>query len=313
MYSWTQALFDYGRGPTDRLAALVYCRDDLPRRLQRRERLRNASGILPKLTLNMCQPLEKTLADLRRYRPDFLGGYPGVLLRLAQMADRRHRRAIRPRVIWVGGEVLTDQMRRGISDVFGGRVYNCYASEEFKLVGWECTETGELHVLDDNVIVEVLRDGRPCAPGERGEIVVTGLRSYAMPFIRYRLGDVVTMGSPACACGRPYSTIREIQGRTLDYFTMPDGRLLHPYDIIRPIHSTSDWIWRHQLVQERRDRIVLQAVPRGRPRQDAVQRIEQSVKAVLGPDVEFTVTLVNRLDPDAGGKLRYARSLVGPR
>lgn len=312
MLSWTRPLLCYGRRLRDRLAILIYPRPEVIQRCSRQEQLRNAFGIPPMLIVDMCQPLGQTLAELRRYGPDFLGGYPGVLLRLAEMADHRDRSAIRPRVIWVGGEVLTETMRRGISRTFGCRVYDCYASEEFRLIAWECRETGELHVLDENVIVEVLKDGRPAEPGETGEVVATGLHSYAMPFIRYRLGDVATMGSTPCACGLPCSTIREVQGRTIDYFTLPRGRLLHPYEIIRAMHQTADWIWGHQLVQERTDRVVLHAVPRGSPPQGAVGRLERAVKEILGPGVEFSVALVGTLEPGAGGKLRYARSLLAP-
>jgi phenylacetate-CoA ligase len=56
------------------------------------------------------------------------------------------------------------------------------------------------------VLLEVLADGRPAAAGERGEVSVTLLHSYAMPILRYRLGHHATRGGP-CACGAPYSTI----------------------------------------------------------------------------------------------------------
>ena len=82
-------------------------------------------------------------------------------------------------------------MRRHITETFAAPVFNLYASNEFNVIAWECQETGELHTCDDGVIIEVLKDGRPAAAGERGEVVGTNLHSFAMPLIRFRLGDII--------------------------------------------------------------------------------------------------------------------------
>ncbi len=89
-----------------------------------------------------------------------------------------------------------------------------------------------LTTLSVNSGLGFTKDGRPAAPGERGEVVLTALHSFAMPFIRFRLGDIVTKGDSHCACGQPFATIRSVQGRMFDYFPLPDGRLVHPYEII---------------------------------------------------------------------------------
>jgi phenylacetate-CoA ligase len=77
-------------------------------------------------------------------------------------------------------------------------------------MAWECRHSGDLHTCDDGVLIEVLVDGRPAEPGERGEVVVTNLHAYAMPFIRYRIGDVATREAP-CGCGAPFAAIGEIR------------------------------------------------------------------------------------------------------
>ena len=83
--------------------------------------------------------------------------------------------------------------------------------------------TGEMHLCDDNVIVEVLRDGRRAAVGEAGEVVVTGLHGHAVPYIRYNLGDTADPGDEQCRCGAPFSTLRDLRGRTMDYCLLPGG------------------------------------------------------------------------------------------
>jgi len=308
--SYFRPLQYYGRTRRDKIAAIIYTRPEMTRRNLIEEQIRRAVNFFPCLTIDMGSRPDKILKMLRWYRPDALGAYSGVLLRVAELVTEADRRDMGVRMIWVGGEMLTEPVRRRIASAFGARVYNTYASEEFRLIGWECRESGAFHLCNTHLIVEVLKDGRPAEPGERGELVATNLISYAMPFIRYRLGDVVTQGEMKCGCGLPYATIREIEGRTLDYFTKPDGSLLHPYDIARVILDSGGWIRTHQLVQERRDRIVLWVEPFGTPPPDAVRDLSRDVCRLLGPGIEFEVIPVPHIEPDPSGKLRYARSLV---
>jgi len=146
------------------------------------------------------------------------------------------------------------------------------------------------------VIVEVMRDGRPAAAGEEGEVVVTNLHAYAMPFIRYRLADAVTRGSDQCACGQPFSTIRAIQGRMNDYFSLPDGRRMHPYRILERLLPEDDiWIRQYQLLQDRPDRIVMQVVPSRPPTAELQARVARAISPLLGPGIEFQVRVVEAI------------------
>lgn len=255
-------------------------------------------------------PLDEILRRLAEFRPDVIIGYSGLLARLAGELMRTGVRPIRPRFVQADSEVLTPAMRRQIRDGFCARVFEIYDSFEFNMLAWECGSTGELHVCDDGIVLEVLKDGRPCGEGERGEVVATGLHSYAMPFIRYRLGDLVTQGAETCRCGHPYSTIRSVQGRMIDFFPLPDGRLLHPYDIVNMLHDAAGWLGQYQLMQERTDRIVLRIVPFAPPPPEGVAGLEACVKSLLGPKVEFAVLAVPGIDIESSGKCRVSRSLV---
>ena len=267
-------------------------------------------GLHQRVLIDGLQEPAQVAAQLRQARPEVLVGLPGMLDRLAapELADAV--RGVRPRVVIVGGEVATPAMRLRIRETFAAPLYETYASHECPLMAWECRHSGDLHTCDDGVLVEVLRDGRAVDPGERGEVVVTNLHAYAMPFIRYRIGDLATRGAP-CGCGTPFSGIGEIQGRMIDYFPLPDGRLLHPYEIIsRLVWGPTEWMKQYQLVQERRDRVVLYAVADAAPPVERLQEIERVVRPILGPGVEFEVQLAASIPLDSSGKLRPSRSLV---
>jgi phenylacetate-CoA ligase len=256
-------------------------------------------------------PPEEIHAQLAEYQPDFVSGYSGTLARVARLNDPKNR-AYRPRVVVTGSEVLTPSMRRDIEEGFGARVHDTYGSHEFTRIAYECTRGRNLHVCDDTVILEVLADGRPVAAGERGEVVVTALHSLTMPFIRYSLGDLVVRGEELCACGEPFSTIRDVQGRVVDLFSRCDGRPLHPYELAAAIGDAMDepWIAEYQLVQEAPKSVVLRAVPRRSPSEEEVVRIEAASMRVLGPGMAFRCEFVSVIPLTAGGKFRTYLSLV---
>lgn len=311
-----RAFHYYGIRLTDRTAGIgvLHARDPNDRKIVGRALA--ALGLRHRQRIDGLRDPEEIVARLRIFRPDTIGGLAGVLCRIAGYLTERQMRDIRPRLVTVGGEVTTPLMRRQIADGFGAPVRDVYGSHEFSLLAWECREGGDLHTCDDGVILEVLRDdGRLAEPGERGEVVATNLHRYAMPLIRYRLGDVVTQGAAPngtpCACGLPFATIRQVQGRMIDYFPLPDGRMLHPYDIVTQLLPGSNpWIRQYQITQERTDRVVLRIAPFGTPPAEHVTQVQRSIGHLLGPLVTLDVRLVSEIAVETTGKFRVSRSLV---
>ncbi len=251
----------------------------------------------------------RVAVQLREARPDVLIGLPGMLDRLTGPELSEVVGGVRPRLVVIGGEVATPAMRLRIREAFGAPLHETYASHECPLIAWECRHSGDLHTCDDGVLVEVLQEDRAAEPGERGEVVLTNLHAYAMPFLRYRIGDLATRAG-ACRCGLPFGSVGEIQGRMIDYFPLPDGRLLHPYEIVtRLVWGPREWLRQYQLVQERPDRVVLYAVTDG-PSAERLEEIGRTVRPLLGPAVEFEVRVVDRIQEESSGKLRPSRSLV---
>lgn len=271
------------------------------------QRILATFGIARQMVVNGLQSPEEIVRALHQFRPAVVSGYPGVLARIAQTVSSDELRLLRLRFVSTGGEVLTPLMRQQIQDGFSVPVYDTYGTIEFNLLAWECRATGEYHSCDDGLIMEVLRDGVPVAEGERGEVVGTDLHSFAMPLIRYQLGDVATKGSQTCPCGQPFSTIRSIQGRMIDYFVLPGNRVVHPYElgVIKV-----PWIREFQVTQEGLDSIVMRVVPFHRPSTQEMAALVQPVVELVGPDVQFRVDLVPEIPVDANGKFRVYRSRI---
>ena len=308
--TWLDDLLRSGLRSGDRVATVFTLREAQPDGIGTLAALR-----LVRETVVDCS-LEPTeiLRQVAEIRPDFLRGMAGVVDRLAGEASVAELRRIRPRVVWVSGEVLTAVARTRIGSAFGAPVHNAYGTHEVGLLASDCPQGALMHLGRPDLLVEVLdSDGRSVEASGTGEVVVTALDCFAAPLIRYRLTDVVTRGPDACACGRAGPTLTHIEGRSIDYFEMPDGRRLHPYRILSPTLAAAPWIRQYQLVQESRERIVLRYVADGTPGDEASRGLWMAVAPLLGPGVDFRVESVSRIAPGDGGKARPILSLVGPR
>jgi phenylacetate-CoA ligase len=307
---WLRAQRDAGHRLGDRVVRIAAVRPRKKAMLEPFGRLLRATG-LSNDVLDVSLPPDELLRGLAALRPGVVGSFPCILAQLGEELYQSGRGEIRPRFLGAGGETLTKARRRQIEETWQVPVHEVYACWEANLVAWQCPATGLLHVCDDSIVLEVVRDGRAVAPGERGEVVLTSLHARAMPLIRYRLGDVVTRGAETCPCVRPFGTITSIQGRMLDLFRLPGGRLLHPYEILADLaDDASPWVRQYQLVQEAEDRIVFAVVPGPAFSRERLASFERHAARALGPGVHLRSELVGRIGPGPGGKFHLARSLV---
>ena len=134
----------------------------------------------------------------------------------------------------VSGEAFPPSLRDWLGER-GIAGYQCYASADLGLIAFE-TEAREGLVLDEGVIVEIVRPGTgdPVAEGEVGELVVTTLnRDY--PLIRFGTGDLSAVLPGPCPSGRTNTRIKGWMGRA-DQTVKVRGMFVHPgqvADIIR--------------------------------------------------------------------------------
>lgn len=287
-----KVLFRLGLRLRDRRAAVVSQRLAGPP-------LYTRLGVLRYEEIHCLLPAERILARLREIRPHVLRGFAGTLSWLAAQMDEADRRVIRPRLVTTDSELLTSDMRRRIEAGFGAPVVDFYDSHEFNMIAWERPGSGVYQVAAQSVIAEVVQDGRIVQPGESGELVGTALHSWAMPFIRFRLGDIVTRGEA------PY-TLQEIQGRLIDRFVLPDGSSIHPFTLVGPLVHEAPWLLQYQIVQERADRIRVRlvALPEAHPTPHAVEAVRATLNERLGTSVRVEAELAERIPASESGKFR---------
>jgi phenylacetate-CoA ligase len=134
-----------------------------------------------------------------------------------------------------GGEPWTDEMRRQLDRELGLKAVNFYGLSEMcgPGVAAECLATRDgLHVQEDHFLMEVVdpESGEPVAEGSDGELVFTTLLKEAQPLIRYRTGDVGSVTTEPCECGRTMTRIADLRGR-LDDMLIIRGVNLFPSNV----------------------------------------------------------------------------------
>lgn len=196
-----------------------------------------------KITVDVNLPESEIVKSLNEFRPAMLSGYPSNLVLLADAKGLD----IRPDVIITGGELLTDDIRRRLSERFGCYVQTHYSCTEGGEIACECSE-GHLHINSDWIIVEPVDSvGRPVGFGVQSDkVLITNLANYIQPFIRYELTDRITVHDEGCRCGKN-SYWLEIEGRTDDILSFDNGVRIAPMSLYKILEEVRE-IRRFQLI-----------------------------------------------------------------
>ncbi|MEM3549946.1 MAG: AMP-binding protein [Candidatus Bathyarchaeia archaeon] len=260
-------------------------------------------------------PEEKLVNILRQIKPDVILTFPSLLLSLSKYDLSE----VNPRLIFMQGEVVTSHCREVVKKKFGGDLFETYGSVEFGSIAFECTEHFALHIITDNVYIELLdEEDEPVSPGELGEIVVTGLHNYVMPLIRYRIGDLGVMTDEKCPCKRSWPLLKSIEGRSNDFVVLPGGRKISWLYLIRCFYELDFLkkpfsISQYQLVQERPDRIVFKVVKGLNFDQNLLLRIKNNIEeffAKQGEKLEVEIQFVKEIPMERTGKRKLFVSMV---
>ena len=250
------------------------------------------------------------LDRLAAFRPRCLFGYPSSIALLCRLAAERGL-AMPPLPLaaaFTTAEVLYEDQRKLIEQTFNVPLADGYGSREGGFISHQCPR-GRMHITSENVIVEFLRDGRAAAPGQDGEIVVTHLDNYAMPFIRYRTGDIGQASDEACPCGRTLGVMKVVSGRTTDFIIAPDGRWVHGLALIYAVRDLPG-VRQYQIRQESLQQIVVRLVAGEAFPPDGEAKIVSGIVKRLGPGLSVLIERVDSIAPEASGKFRFVISAV---
>jgi len=259
------------------------------------------------VTLGVTKDIDAQLDWLLREEPAYLLTTPSNLQALVQRSKDTGRVPKRLREAITYAEMLPADLREFVRRVWQVPLTDSYSCREIGPLALQCPESGNYHVQAENTYIEILReDGRPCAPGEPGRVVVTPLHNFAMPLLRYELGDIAAFGEP-CSCGRGLPVIRGIAGRVRNMARTPDGRWFQPA-LGRAIRSVP--IRRFQVLQRTLSLLEVRYVAQHELSAVQARQLRDAVLSDLGHPFAIDLVKVESIERSPGGKFEDFICLV---
>lgn len=237
-------------------------------------------------------------------KPVLIDGYAEAFNFLGQYLEARGGLDFKPKALMSSAQTLPRRSRELIEAAFGCRVFDKYGSREFSGVAYE-SEAHDGHlIVAEGYVVEVLIDGRPAKPGEVGEVVITDLNNYCMPFIRYRIGDLAEAldNSIPSSCGRGLPRLGEIQGRVQSIIQGTDGHFVPGSFFPHLLKDYEHAIKRFQVVQDEPGAIKLRLVKAARYTDDTLEEINALIRRYLGEGLRIDVIFEDQIEMVRTGK-----------
>ncbi|MGH6938750.1 phenylacetate--CoA ligase family protein [Hypericibacter sp.] len=209
----------------------------------------------PAARLSLFASVAQQADWLMRKNPHYLLTYPSNLAALAQYCRDAGMRPGNLRQLLTIAELLPPETRTIVREAWGVPIADVYSCKEIGYLALQCpAHENHLHVQSETVLLEVLdENGRACRPGEVGRVVATPLFNFAMPLLRYAIGDYAKVGA-SCDCGRGLPVLEQVQGRVRNMLTTPDGGRYWPSFGSRRFREIAP-IRQHQFVQKSLQRL----------------------------------------------------------
>ena len=249
--------------------------------------------------------------DMEEFQPDVIISYASSIYLFSKFLEKNKIKPNYPKIsICSSAETLYPHMRETIKRVFNVEVFDLYGSREVSTIAYECEVHSGLHILMYDVILECVDP----ITGEDvfdkpGEIIITDLNNYGMPFIRYKIGDMGILSREKCKCGRNTVLLKRVIGRTTDNFVLKNGKIVHG-EYFTHLFYGIDGIKEFQFVQEAIDKFNLYIVKDVGFSEEILLRIQKNIKEIIGKDSELNIHFLESIPKTPTGKYRFTISKI---
>ena len=256
----------------------------------------------PSVLLDYRAPISALIDAVCEVAPDYLCTFPSLLLEILRCARDSGTPLPPLREAIAVGEATPPELFELCQEVWGAPLTSTYTAAETGPIAYRCREEERWHLQSEKSVIEVLDDEtRPCAPGETGRVIVTPLHNFAMPLLRYEIGDLATVGHGPCACGRTLPTLTDVSGRARDLLMLPSGDLRPPYyghGAVMQVRA----IRQHQVVQTAVDQVCFRLVVARPLTAEEEGHIVESATEALGGAFAVAIEYVDEIVRGPTGK-----------
>ena len=256
--------------------------------------------------------LSQIAADLCRIEPALIRCFPSAGTVVAQYLHDHHIALPGLRGVVSAGESVSDTQRNVIESGFGAPVFNLYASREVGTTAAECSQHRHLHIAVDSQVVEIVTAGKRMALGEFGDIVITDLLNYAMPMIRYAIGDYGSLVEGDCPCGLPFPLLENVVGRTGDNLRDCDGKTVVPNTLTAHLIVHGPRVGQVQVIQNTYKEVLVRMSADPAPDQSIRDFYSTNLKILLKGLEEVRFEVVDHISYEESGKYRFTICNIPP-
>jgi phenylacetate-CoA ligase len=280
--------------------------------------LQRKLGVFSQNCISLFESNTEKIKQIEKINPQILDGYSGTLLLLAKELKRSNNKAIHPRIVFGNAELIDSESQKYLEDVFGAPYCDQFGCAEVDRTAWQCIKRRGYHMDIDSVITEFTdKTGESVSAGERGEITYTSLFNYAMPLIRYQVGDVGVPSDDTCSCGNNLPMMKVVEGRKDSFLVLPNDRVVSPFAINLEASTFRYFsgLDQYHIRQRSRDLIdiYLKINDYSLDQQVVAEEFETLLREFLGiknGEVELKTYFVDELKISGGGKLASITSEV---
>lgn len=245
-----------------------------------------------------------------KFKPEYFYGYASALYLFASLLEENdlEGKELGLKLIVSTAEVLYDFQREKLKRLFHCPVADEYGSCEAGIIAFECPK-GSLHLTAENVYLEVADENNlPKEKGYEGKILMTSLRNFGFPLIRYELGDMGALSEKKCSCGIGLPLLGKINGRTSDFVVTDSGKKIHSEFfsyLNRELMSRGHLLKEFKIVQKKKNELVVYLLKDAHLSQEVKHFLSSMIKKHIDPSFEVQFEYVEKIDLEKSGKKRY--------
>jgi phenylacetate-CoA ligase len=244
---------------------------------------------------------------LNDFQPEFIQGYPSALYSISRyIVETGKKLRFKVKAIFSASETLLDFQKGVIEKAFDSKIFQWYGNTEYTSNIVECPEH-HFHIKEEYGLIEFKNQkGEPALPGELAEMICTGFGNYAMPFIRYRIGDYAILSSKRCSCGRGGRIVEKIIGRNEDIILTPNRTQVGRLDFV---FKQLEGIKEAQIYQDEIDHLQIRIVPEDHYDKKIEKKICSNLDSRLS-GMKYDFQYLTKIPRENNGKYRYVISDV---
>lgn len=252
--------------------------------------------------------IKNIMKEMIKFNPSYIQGYASAIYILAVTIQKEKidLSGIHIKSILTSSDTLFKEYRKVIEEVFNCKVFDHYGQNEDCVASTECDEHNGYHIHEESCYIETVDIHNDEVNKEKiGKLIGTNLYNYAMPLIRYEIGDVGQVTEELCKCGDKHKKIINFQGRIDDILILKDGTNIAAGSLNQPMKYSNNEIIECQYIQENLENLTINIVPDINFSEDTLNNFKNELEGLIGNTLKIKFNIVEFIPRQLNGKYKF--------